>query len=384
MDVAAVYFPSWHPNRHYSQWYGEGWTEWELVKKRTPLFDGHHQPKVPLWGHFDESDPAWMARQIDLAADHGVTAFMFDWYWYEGTRFLDAALERGFLQAPNRERLRFFLMWANHTWRPFPAVAGGEGWSGDALLTMRHSLDDLDRVIDYCAEHYFHEPNYLRAGGRPCVVIYHAHTLAAELAPEAQLADALERMRERARRHGLDGIHFVVNVGCVDVSYNIYCCDWTAIPKLRDAGFDSAFGYNIVRTPGYETLPDDAPFVPYDDVIESHVNVWEQCQGKGLPYHPVVTVGCDVSPRWHSEVTLPMDFRSLHYEPFVVDNTPERFGRLCTMAMDHVDRHGIQPELMFINAWNEWTEGMYLLPEKQYGNGYLEALRNVVRARPES
>ncbi|MDR1919310.1 MAG: glycoside hydrolase family 99-like domain-containing protein, partial [Tannerellaceae bacterium] len=31
-----------------------------------------------------------------------------------------------------------------------------------------------------------------------------------------------------------------------------------------------------------------------------------------------------------------------------------------------------------INAWNEWVEGSYLLPDMQHGFGYLEAVKNVI------
>ena len=53
-------------------------SEWELIKTTKPLYLGHHQPKVPNWGYFDESDPKWSAKEIDLAADHGVTTFLFE------------------------------------------------------------------------------------------------------------------------------------------------------------------------------------------------------------------------------------------------------------------------------------------------------------------
>jgi hypothetical protein len=33
-----------------------------------------------------------------------------------------------------------------------------------------------------------------------------------------------------------------------------------------------------------------------------------------------------------------------------------------------------------INAWNEWTEGSYLLPDTMTGLGYLEAIREVFGA----
>ena len=36
---------------------GKGWSEWELIKAAKPRFPNHDQPKKPLWGYTDESDP---------------------------------------------------------------------------------------------------------------------------------------------------------------------------------------------------------------------------------------------------------------------------------------------------------------------------------------
>src|SRR5262245_29790739 len=105
IEVAAYYFPQFHRDRHNDLWHSPGWTEWELVRAARPRFPGHRQPIRPAWGYFDQSDPVWAAREIELAADHGISCFLFDWYWYEDGPFLAAALERGFLGAPNRDRL---------------------------------------------------------------------------------------------------------------------------------------------------------------------------------------------------------------------------------------------------------------------------------------
>ena len=81
--IAAYYFPNYHPDARNAKQHGEGWTEWELVKNARPRFEGHRQPNVPLWGYTDESNPEEMARKIAAAADHGIDAFIFDWYWFD-------------------------------------------------------------------------------------------------------------------------------------------------------------------------------------------------------------------------------------------------------------------------------------------------------------
>ncbi|MFH1566419.1 MAG: glycoside hydrolase family 99-like domain-containing protein, partial [Gemmatimonadota bacterium] len=162
--TVAIYCPLWHNYDHASSWKGEGWCEWELLRRAPARFPGHHQPLVPEWGCFDESDPAWSAREIDLAADHGIDVFLVDWYWYSGVRIMEEALERGLLRAPNRQRLRFALMWANHDWADYFPPAFGKPWNW--LLPQRHSPADLERAMDYCAEHYFSRPEYWRLDGR--------------------------------------------------------------------------------------------------------------------------------------------------------------------------------------------------------------------------
>jgi len=383
-EVVAIYFPSWHTNDHYQSWYGKGFSEWELVKSARPLYPGHHQPKVPTWGYFDESDPEWSAKEIDLAADHGITTFLFDWYWYSGVKIMEEALEKGFLQARNRNRMKFALMWANHNWGAWPATTGIPGMGGVVgsgplnWLPIRHDSEDLDRVVDYCCEHYFFEPNYWNVNGRPNFVLYDIVQFSSQLGGDVEAAKALDRMDERARKNGLPGIYFTANIGCCGM--NDYCCGWDLVPEARDIGFESVFAYNIVRTPGYETLTNDRPIVQYRDVIESHQYVWSQIENGGLPHHPVVTMGCDVTPRWHRGVTLPYDFRALSYEPIVEGNTPEEFGRLCSLALQQAESNGSEPKVIILNAWNEWTEGMFLLPEERYGAGYLEALRDALKS----
>jgi len=112
-QIGAYYFPGWHADPRNENAHGKGWTEWELLKRAEPRFPGHQQPKRPLWGYQDESDPRAFEKKISAAAGHGITHLIFDWYWYEGRPFLHRALENGYWNALNNSRLKFCLMWAN-------------------------------------------------------------------------------------------------------------------------------------------------------------------------------------------------------------------------------------------------------------------------------
>src|SRR5512138_2369862 len=76
-DIVSIYFPGYHQDNHYDSWFGEGWNEWQLLEQAPQRFPGQHLLR-PAWGTFDEAQPEWMARQIDLAAENGIDGFLFD------------------------------------------------------------------------------------------------------------------------------------------------------------------------------------------------------------------------------------------------------------------------------------------------------------------
>src|SRR6056297_2187863 len=113
--VAAYIWPSCHHDARFGDMlWPDGMGEWEIIKKGDPRFEGHYQPKVQIWGYEPDNDPHVMERWIEAATDHGVNVFIFDWYWFDEGPFLESALNDGFLQAKNNEKMQFYLMWANH------------------------------------------------------------------------------------------------------------------------------------------------------------------------------------------------------------------------------------------------------------------------------
>lgn len=357
-EVVAIYYPHWHSYDHGSAWKGEGWTEWEGVKAAIPRFPGHAQPKKPSWGYFDESDPACVAREIDLAADHGIDVFLYCWYWYSGVQNMQEALEKGFLKAPNRGRMKFALMWANHDRRDQFCPEFGKPRT--VWLPSRHSPRDLGRVIDYGIAHYFREPTYWRVDGRLFFSVFEATKFIEHLGGPQKTRALLGEMDERLRRAGLPPMHWGAMVA-----------DPKAAALAMEAGFLSTGRYNVAHA--NKTQPDFTE--RYEDVMDAHREHWKKMGEAPIVNLPVVTMGWDSTPRCRPDVPWPFAKKEYPYVPVVVGNTPELYEQLLRDAARHVGDDPRKPFAVLLNAWNEWTEGGYLLPEERTGTAYLEAIK---------
>ncbi|NBD24542.1 glycoside hydrolase family 99-like domain-containing protein [Paenibacillus glycinis] len=356
-EVAVYYFPQWHPDAKNEAIRGEGWTEWPTLRAAKPLFPGHAQPKVPLWGELDESDPAVSEKQIEAAADHGVTSFIYDWYWDMGGgegSFLHRALEDGFLQAGNRDRLRFGIMWANHN---------------------EVARERFDAMTDYLIIRYFKEPNFLKLDGKLYFSIYECHTLIKGLGGIEETRDALASFRAKTREAGCGELHVnLVEWGLNDRHREIIGPDASAL--VRALGIDSVTSYVWI----HHAEPDAFPDAPYEDCAHAAAGMWPAFRDAyPVPYYPNATMGWDPGPR--CEQDKPHVRGEYPYTPILTGNTPEAFEAMLVELKDYLDREsGLNNRMFTIYAWNEWTEGGYLEPDTVHGMKYLEAIRTVFGA----
>ena len=352
-EVVAYNFPSWHPSPFMESHLGKGWTEFETLKHSRPLYPGHLFPKYPLWGYFNEADPEWAEREIETAARFGIDVWMIDWYWHSGTQFYQEQLEQGFLKAPNRSRLKFAVMWANHHWKNVYPARSPE--LAATILPQVHSEEDTLQALDYCLEHYFHQPNYWRIEGRPVFAIFDLNLLLAAFSADG-LKRLFDKLRERAAKTGLNGLHIQAS--------HVY-------PRtdLKSLGVDSATLYHTAgwtyggKPPGGRT--------PYGELALASIRAWKENAGEvGVPFYPDCPVGWDDSPRFGSRSHL------------VTQRTPDQFERLLRAAK-YFSAGGSavreQAKIIFLSAWNEWTEDHVLLPDTVFGYSYLEAVRRVFR-----
>jgi hypothetical protein len=371
IEVAVYYFPNYHRDARNDVWHGNGWTEWELVKAAKPRYPGHQQPKVPQWGYFDESDPAWASREIDLAADHGITTFVYDWYWYDDAPYLQGGLEEGFLRAENTERLKFALMWANHDWMNIhPATFTNRP---EKLTTGAISPGSFERLSDYVLERYFTRANYLTIDGCPYFSIYEIGRFILGMGGVEEAKASLDRFRDKARKAGFDDLHLNAVVWGFDTLPG-ECAMRDAAEIVRYLGFDSVTSYAWIHHHRSETFPRGS----YAAAAADNVKAWDKYRTMfpGVPYHPNVSMGWDSSPR--TVQTSPFEYRGYPWMSILEGNTPDAFAAALTRAKEFADDEPTgSARMVMINAWNEWTEGSYLLPDEINGEAYLQSVRSV-------
>ncbi|MGN0845806.1 MAG: glycoside hydrolase family 99-like domain-containing protein, partial [Kiritimatiellia bacterium] len=207
IDVVAVYYPHWHQYPKGDEWFGPGWNEgeWAFVKTMRPRFPGHKVFK-PLPGYLNGKDPADVETEIDLAAGNGITVFLYDYYWYNGQKTQEEAIEQGFLKAKNRGRMKFALMWCYH--ERVNAFRPPYEKDHAPLMNLAHTPEEFLGLIDYSIAHYFNQPEYWRKDGRLFLSIFNVPYLWETWGRDAgKVKGAFAEARRRVRAAGLGELH---------------------------------------------------------------------------------------------------------------------------------------------------------------------------------
>lgn len=302
---------------------------WFSADRWVPITE--YGGRDPILGCYRDDLPAVQDWHIRQATQHGVSFWVFDWYYDYRTGTVsehNAALDKGFLGASLRDRMDFSLMWCNEE-------------SG----TPAYTEADMLRLVSVIGERYLSQPNYLRvADGRNVLVLSRPDCLITCFGAEGT-RKVLRTMSEAAKPWG--GLYFV----CIKVPTD------EDLRQMGEAGFDACTLYCYAD----QGMAPGQLEAPYADILPAIAPVWQKAgEGEKLPVIPCVSPGWDSRP-WYGERGL---FRS--------GQSPEQFGRMCETLKPSVD-----PELglALIGTWNEFGEGSYVEPTRQRGCSMLDAMQ---------
>ena len=345
MEILAHYLPQFHPIPENDQWWEPGFTEWTNVARARPLFRGHVQPHLPAdLGFYDLRVDEVREAQAALARRYGLSGFCYWHYWFAGRLLLERPFEE--VLHSGEPDLPFCMSWANQSWSGI-----WHGAPNRILIEQTYPDDDDARHFAYLRR-AFEDPRYIKVNGRPLLFIYKPGDL-------PRPAAFVERWQTMASEAGLGGLYLVASLG--ESSY--------ATPL--DDGFDAAVYYefpfqetfmtwfrerlmsrNIIRGPKRYPYRPSLPEPPAD--IDG-------------PVIPCVYPNWDNTPRAGRRGVL------------ATHSTPERFGTHLRRAIELASRAPAGEQIVMIKSWNEWAEGNYLEPDREYGLARLEAVEAEVR-----
>jgi len=350
--LLAFYLPQFQPTPENDLWWGKGFTEWTNVTRAQRLFRGHIQPRLPAdLGFYDLRVPETRAEQAELARAHGIEAFCYWHYWFGGRRILDQ-VEQALRRSPEPD-FPFCLAWANHSW--------SRSWNGDTrtvLVEQTYSPEDDRKHARYLVE-FFADARYFRVHNRPLFAVYAPHWI-----PEPQRFP--DTLRSECSRSGLPN-PFLLGINHDTTVFDATQCGYdrtvNLTPKLALLpGVQTSGGQKkrLLRNLTKGVISTSLNIFDYAPTLQKMMEYRNQ-----LPYttYPSVFTGFDNTARRGKQGTV------------LLGATPDAFADGLTRALSVVEALPMQERLVFINAWNEWAEGMYLEPDQRYGRAFLEAVR---------
>lgn len=320
-EIAACYFPGWMTS-----------DRWRVIERSCP-------ERKPLLGWYDEANPEVVDWQIKYLSEHGISVMMLDWYWHQGEIRLGHWLD-AYRRAKWRKYLKWFVMWCNESQKPI------------------HTPEDNARVTQYWIDHYFTMPEYHRTNGKPTVGIFVPEHYLRDFGSEGKVREMLDASRAMARSAGYAGIHFIGYLHPVD--------DRSAalVAKWKRCGFDEIAAYNYY---GHHGAAESCRRYDFGHVVKTSACDWESRVGRYcLPFWPCISSGRDERP-WVNRCE-------------VYNRTVDGFRRICMEIKEMADRHGMKR--IQLGPLNEWGEGSYLEPNREYGFGMYDAVRDVFCEKP--
>lgn len=374
--LIAMFFPQFHAIAENNAWWGEGFTDWNNVRSGEPQYQGHYQPRVPLGeNYYDQSVLATLRGQVDLARKYGVYGFCHYHYWFDGTQLLQTPTN---LILANRDiDFPFCLSWANETWS-----RRWDGRDNHVLIAQTHppTRESWKAHYDYLIKAWT-DPRAIKIDGKPIFIIYRPQNI-------KKIDEMLAYWRYLATQDGLPGLYFIFqkthdpgNHNCLNSFDAVF--QFQPFEAVHSENYDRGSirhsrWYKLVRS-----LPER-----YQDILRSLRAKWvreltlheydaawriavEIRPYENLTTFPGAFVDWDNASRYKRRATV---FRGA---------TPRAFAYWFGKLVDGMSQRHLPEDFIFLNAWNEWSEGAYLEPDSKHGYQYLEAVREILQKGPE-
>lgn len=343
IKTITMYLPQFHRVKENDEWWGEGYTEWTAVKAASALFEGHKQPKEPLNNnYYDLLDKSTMQWQVALMKKYGIDGQCFyHYYFQDGRKILEKPAEN--LLKWKEIDMPFFFCWDPHSWTRTWSNIVGISWSekfekisnmeNGILLEQKYGNHSVwEKHFMYLLP-FFKDERYMKVDNAPIFMIHTPEQIYC-------LNQMVSKWRQLAKDNGFSDLYIIAE----NITYNTKVADavlfrtpgtfWHLEKKSTHTGFDyDDMWKTLLKTPA----------------LKNCTTFFEGMANR------------DDTPRRGSNGIIA--------ENFSIDKFCDYMTQLYKKSII------LGNEFVFINAWNEWGEGMYIEPDEEHRFAYLEAVK---------
>ncbi len=305
--------------------------------------------RQPVIGWYQEGEPEVTDWEIKYALDHGIRFFVHCWYrdpLNMGKSPIQPRYDHVLNSYENSkygDQMGYAINWIN---------------SQTEASGVADEADFLENLLPFWIDEYFKDPNYLKIGNKPVLWIYNPDRFIQDLGSESNATDVINTMRAIVQQAGFDGI---VVIGCYQ---------WGPSDKVN--GHFKTIGLQYTSSyhwPSFGQVLSNMVNPSGEDIIQGHKTCWQNQETHGaLPNIITCSMGWDSDP-WGG-MTSSIKWRL----------TPEEYQSVLQNAkamMDSRQTENLESRMVLLDNWNEYGEGHYIFPTRQYAFGYLDAVRNV-------
>lgn len=326
MKKFAFFLPQFHEIPENNEWWGEGFTEWTNVKNASSLFKGHKQPIKPIDGYYNLLRKEVVEKQTKLFKKYGLDGFIYYHYYFKGKLLLEKPAEN--LLKWKDINQPFFFCWANHSW--YKSLNGQK----KLLIEQKYgNKKDWEKHFNYLLP-FFKDSRYIKKDNKPLFMLF--RTIFDE---KNEMLDFFDK---KCKENGFDGI-YIINSCKDDREYKLNKFETKKYSSLQ-----------YLREPAWSLKMYKNDFVRKMDKLKKMIK----------PNKPIIYDGNKLLKA--SMKNMIKEEKIVHGIFFEWDNTPRHKSngyiiksinkKILYEYFDQISNE----EFLFINAWNEWSEGMIL------------------------
>lgn len=354
MRFFSFFLPQFHEIPENNEWWGKGFTEWVNVKSAKQLFKGHVQPKHPFnHNYYNLLDKQTVLWQTAVMHEYGIDGMIYYHYYFNGKLLLEKPAEN-LLKWKDVDQ-PFFFCWANHDWI--------RSWEGKKEILIKQEYgneSDWERHFQYLLP-FFRDSRYEKKENMPILM-----TFKFDFGEKEKMFRYLDK---RCRDCGYAGLYLIEtygrkwggkNLGEDFELYKNQCCSITKAVHIREPNSSTLAYYHSLKT---DSIP----------------KIYRKLRREiGELFHKPYLYRLSGEKIYRKMIDECSKLQGIHGLYFEWDNTPRHKKRGYVISpvkkelfFEYMD--AIKDEAyVFVNAWNEWAEGMMLEPTEEDGYKYLE------------